>query len=75
MSETVKMLREKNPELLLFSVGQILNACVRVHARRCEDILRTLSANTIDVSEADFDTLILRQVNTGNTCHTLKHLH
>ena len=59
-------------QLLLVGVGQILHAGVGVDACLRQDVLGALSANAVDISEADFDTLILRQVNTGNTCHTLK---
>src|SRR5574344_800561 len=48
-------------------IGQILHAGVGVNACACQDILSTFSANTIDVSQTDFDSLILGQVNTGNT--------
>ena len=57
-------------KLGLVSIGQILHAGVGVHACLCQDLLSTLSANTIDISQTDFDSLILGQVNTGNTCHT-----
>ena len=33
--------------------------------------VKDLSDNAVDIGEADFNSLILRQVNTGNTCHTL----
>ena len=58
-------------QLLLISVSQILDADVRIDASLFQNILGGLSANAVDIGEADFDTLILRQVNTGNTCHTL----
>ena len=59
-------------ELLLLSIGQVLDAGVGVDARLRQDVLGALSANAVDIGEADLNALILRQVNTGNTCHTLK---
>ena len=56
-------------------LGQILDAGVGVDPSLRQDVLGALSANTIDIGQTDFDSLILGQVNTGNTCHTLKHLH
>ena len=62
-------------QLLLVCVGQILYTGVGVDTSLRQDVLSALSANTVDISESDLDSLILRQVNTGNTCHNLKHLH
>ena len=59
-------------KLGLVGLGQVLHAGVGVDACLRQDILRALSANTIDIGQTDFDSLILRQVNTGNTCHTFK---
>ena len=56
-------------------LGQILDAGVGVDPSLRQDVLGALSANTVDIGQTDFDSLILGQVNTGNTCHTLKHLH
>ena len=56
--------------LRLVGLSQILYASVGVDACLREDILRTFSSNTIDISQTDLDSLILGQVNTGNTCHT-----
>ena len=58
-------------ELLLVSIGQILNAGVGVDTSLLQNVHSALAADTIDISQADFNALILRQVNTGNTCHTL----
>ena len=57
-------------QLGLFRVGQILDAGVGVNACLRQNVLSALSANAVDVSQTDFDSLILGQVNTGNTCHT-----
>ena len=59
-------------QLLLVGVGQILHAGVGVDACLRQDVLSALSANTIDIGQTDLDSLILGQVNTGNTCHTFK---
>ena len=59
-------------ELVLLGLGQILDAGVRVDACFRQDVLCALSANTIDLGQTDFASLILGQVNTGNTCHTFK---
>jgi len=52
--------------------GQVLDADVRVDAGHLEDLLRTSSANTVDIGQTDFDSLLTGQVNTSNTCHLLK---
>ena len=51
-------------------LGQILHAGVGVDPSLRQDVLGALSANTVDIGQTDFDSLILGQVNTGNTCHT-----
>ena len=58
-------------QLGLFRIGQILHAGVGVNTCLRQNVLSALSANAVDVSQTDFDSLILGQVNTGNTCHTL----
>ena len=50
-------------------VGQVLDADVGIDVRRCKCFLRTRTANTVDVCEADFDALIARQVDAYETCH------
>ena len=59
-------------ELLLIGVCQILHADVGVDTRLRQDILGALSADSVDISQSDLDPLILRQVNAGDTCHSLK---
>ena len=55
-------------ELLLLGVSQILHAGVRVDPGLFQDVLRALAANAIDIGQADFNALILGQVNTGQYC-------
>ena len=59
-------------ELGLIGLRQVLHAGVGVDACLRQDVLCALSANTIDIGQTDLDSLILGQVNTGNSCHTLK---
>ena len=61
-------------QLGLICLGQILDAGVGVDPSLRQNILGALSANAIDVSQTDLDSLILGQVNTGNSCHLLTHL-
>ena len=56
--------------LLIFC--QILDADVAIHTGCLQDVLRAFSADTVDISQTDFDSLITGQVNTSNTCHTIQ---
>ena len=53
-------------------LGQILHAGVGVDTSLRQDVLGALSANTVDIGQTDFDSLLTGQVNTSNTCHLLK---
>ena len=59
-------------QLGLIVLGEVLHADVGVNPGLGQDLVGAGAPNAVDISEADLDTLILRQVNTGNTCHTLK---
>src|SRR4029077_10747300 len=48
---------------------QILDADVRAHAGRIEDVVRPLPADAVDVGQPDFHALRARQINACNTCH------
>ena len=58
-------------QLGLLGVGQVLHAGIGVDARLLEDLARAGAANAINIGESDLDSLFLRQINAGNTCHTL----
>ena len=57
-------------QLGLFLVGEILHSGVGVDPGHGQDLVCAGSANAVDVSETDFDSLVLGQVNAGYTCHT-----
>src|SRR5207237_3712863 len=48
---------------------QVLDAHVRAHARRDEDVVRAFPADPVDVGQADFDPLRARQIHSSYTCH------
>ena len=58
----------------LLIVCQVLYADVGINPRLLKNVFCTLSADTIDISQANLDSLILRQINTGNSCHLTLHL-
>ena len=51
---------------------QILDADVAIHTGCLQDVLCAFSADTVDISQTDFDSLFTGQVNTSNTCHTIQ---
>ena len=55
-------------------LGQILDAGIRVHARRLDDIVRDVTANAVDVGQRDLDALLPGKVDTRNSCHRRLHL-
>ena len=55
-------------------LGQVLHPRVGVNARGGEDLVGAGAPNAENVGETDLYPLVLRQVNTGNTCHFLLHL-
>src|SRR5689334_4001369 len=50
---------------------QILDADIRAHAGRAEDVIRPLAADSVDVGETDLDALGARQIDACDTCHTV----
>ena len=56
-------------QLGLFFVGQIFDAGVGVDPGRFQDFQCAGSADSVDIGETDFDSLVFRQVNAGYTCH------
>ena len=61
-------------QLGLIFLGQILHAGVGVDSGLGQDLVGAGAPNAVDISEADLDSLLSRQVNTGNTSHLLQHL-
>ena len=61
-------------QLGLVLLGQVLHAGIRVDPGLGQDLVGAGAPNAVDISEADLDSLLSRQVNTGNTSHLLQHL-
>ena len=58
-------------QLGLLGVGEVLDPGIGIDARLLEDLARAGAANAVNIGEPDLDSLFLRQVNAGYTCHTL----
>jgi len=56
-------------QLGLIFLGQILHAGVGVDSGLGQDLVGAGAPNAVDISEANFDSLFLGQVNSGDTCH------
>ena len=56
-------------ELSNIVFAEVLDSCIRVYTCVCENNIRRFTTDTVDISESDFNSLILGKVNTGNTCH------
>ena len=50
-------------------LGEVLDAGVGVDARRLQGLVRAGASDPEDVGECDLDSLLARQVDTGNACH------
>ena len=59
-------------QLCFLLVGQVLDAGVRIDLSELEDLVCACSADAVDISQTDFDSLLTGQVNTSNTCHTIQ---
>ena len=49
------------------SLGKILCASVRINTCLCEDVLRALETDTVNVCQRDFYTLVVWNINTSYT--------
>jgi hypothetical protein len=56
-------------QLVLVLVGEVLDSRVGVDSGHLQNLQCAGSADAIDVSETNFDSLVLGQVNAGYTCH------
>lgn len=56
-------------ELSNIVFAEVLDSDIRVYTCVCENFIRRFTAYSVDISESDFNSLILGKVNTGNTCH------
>jgi hypothetical protein len=56
-------------QLCFFLVGEVFNSGVGIDSGHFENLGCACSANTVDISETDLDSLVLGQVNAGYTCH------
>ena len=50
-------------------LGEVADADVGIDAGSLDDIISSLTADTIDVGQTDLNSLISGQVNTGYTSH------
>jgi hypothetical protein len=57
-------------QLGFFLIGEVFHAGVGIDPSHVQDLLRAGSADSVDISETDFDSLVFGQVNAGYTCHT-----
>ena len=58
-------------DLRYLVVGQLGNLLGVADTRRVQNSVRARAADAIDVRQADFSSLVLGQINAGNTCHVL----
>ena len=56
-------------ELAHVILGQIAYANVGVNAGSCENVRSGLAADTVNVGQADLNSLVSWKVNARNTCH------
>ena len=56
-------------QLGLFLVGEVLHAGIGVDSGLLQDFIGAGASNAEDIGESDLHPLILRQINSGNTCH------
>ena len=50
-------------------LGQVLDPDVGVDSGLSQDRVGAVTPDPVDVGEADLDTLLPRQIHSGNTCH------
>ena len=60
---------DSRSEFVDFRFGQIFNARVRIDIEVLEQLLCCRASNTVNVSQADFYSLIAGKVDTGNSSH------
>ena len=56
-------------KLDLLSLGQVLYAGIRIDTSGSQNIVGSLSANTVNVGQADLYALLSRKIYTGDSCH------
>jgi hypothetical protein len=49
--------------------AQVAHTRVRADTRHFQNLLRRRLANTVDVGQRGFNSLVTGQINPGNTCH------
>ena len=52
--------RTANPQLADFILSQIFYSCIRIYSRCSDDLARRTSADTVDISKANFHSLLSR---------------
>jgi hypothetical protein len=58
-------------DLIYLFFVQFANLRIGRNSSRSEDVVRLRPADTIDVREADFNSLVRRKIYASNTCHAL----
>ena len=59
-------------DLCFFLIGEVFHAGVRIDAGHVKNLFCAGSADTINVGQANFNSLVLGQVNAGDTCHLIR---
>jgi hypothetical protein len=62
------------PDLFQVAIGEILDLLGEGHSNRRTDFLRSGTADPINGGQTDFGVLVLRNVDTGDTCHGVNPL-
>ena len=57
-------------DLCFILIGEVFHADVRVDSGLLQNLGCAGPADSVDISESDFDSLVFRQVDAGYTCHT-----
>jgi hypothetical protein len=51
--------------------GQVADPARRVDAQLGDDLVRDVRPDAVDIAKADFDSLLGRDINAGDTCHSV----
>ncbi|EJY56878.1 polysaccharide deacetylase [Alicyclobacillus hesperidum URH17-3-68] len=52
-----------------FFFREVLHSTVRINASRRQNLISGRPADAKNIGQSDFDALVARQIDTGNTCH------
>ena len=59
-------------DLRFVLVGEVFHTGVRIDAGHLKNLFCAGSADTINIGQANFNSLVLGQVNAGDTCHLIR---